>query len=99
MRSFLFLAAFAAFGGSAEAEILIGQSAGFTGGQAGYSKDVRNGLEAYFGAVNRAGGIGGQAIKLVAEDDKGSKDQVVANTKKLVESNKVLALIGYTSGA
>jgi ABC-type branched-subunit amino acid transport system substrate-binding protein len=99
MRSFLFLAAAAVFAGGAQADILIGQSAGFTGGQAGYSKDVRNGLEAYFAAVNRAGGIGGEAIKLVAEDDKGNKDQVVANTKKLTEADKVVALIGYTSGA
>jgi ABC-type branched-subunit amino acid transport system substrate-binding protein len=99
MRSFLVLGAAAAFAGGVQADILIGQSAGFTGGQAGYSKDVRNGLEAYFSAVNRAGGIAGQAIKLVAEDDKGNKDQVLANTKKLVETDKVLALIGYTSGA
>jgi branched-chain amino acid transport system substrate-binding protein len=82
-----------------EAQILIGQSAGFTGGQALYSKDVRNGVEAYFNVVNAAGGVAGQALKLVAEDDKGSRDQVLANTKKLIEKDKVFALIGYTSGA
>jgi ABC-type branched-subunit amino acid transport system substrate-binding protein len=83
----------------AGAEILIGQSAGFTGGQAEYSKDVRNGILAYFEAVNRAGGIGGQRLKLVAEDDKGSRDQALANTRKLIEKDKAFALIGYTSGA
>jgi ABC-type branched-subunit amino acid transport system substrate-binding protein len=101
MRSLiaLFLTAAAAYGGGVQADILVGQSAGFTGGQASYSRDVHNGLEAYFAVVNRAGGIGGQAIKLVAEDDKGSKDQVLANTRKLIETDKVFALIGYTSGA
>jgi len=81
------------------AEILIGQSAGFSGGQAQYSKDVSTGILAYFEAVNRAGGVIGQPLKLVAEDDKGSRAQVLENTKKLVEKDKVFALIGYTSGA
>jgi ABC-type branched-subunit amino acid transport system substrate-binding protein len=84
---------------AASAQILVGQSAGITGGQAAYSKDVRTGLLAYFEAVNRAGGILGQPIKLITEDDKGSRDQVVANTKKLIEQDKVFALVGYTSGA
>jgi len=95
----LALAAGLALAAAAQAEILIGQSAGFTGGQAQYSKDVRDGIEAYFGAVNAAGGVAGQPIKLVAEDDKGSRDQVLANTKKLIEKDKVFALLGYTSGA
>ena len=81
------------------AEILIGQSAGFSGGQAQYSKDVKTGILAYFEAVNRAGGVIGQPLKLVAEDDKGSRAQVLENTKKLVEKDRVFALIGYTSGA
>jgi len=84
---------------AAGAEILIGQSAGFSGGQAQYSKDVNTGILAYFEAVNRAGGIAGQPLKLVAEDDKGSRAQVLENTKKLVEKDRVFALLGYTSGA
>jgi branched-chain amino acid transport system substrate-binding protein len=84
---------------AAGAEILIGQSAGFTGGQAEYSKDVRTGIQAYFEAVNRAGGVHGRPLKLIAEDDKGSRQQVLVNTKKLIEQDKVFALIGYTSGA
>jgi branched-chain amino acid transport system substrate-binding protein len=84
---------------AASAQILIGQSAGMTGGQAEYSKDVRTGLLAYFEAANRAGGVHGQQIKLLTEDDKGSRDQVVANTKKLIEKDNVFALVGYTSGA
>lgn len=79
--------------------ILIGQSAGFTGGQAQYSADVRMGIEAYLQAANAAGGVHGRPVKLVTADDQGKKDNVVANTKKLVESEKVTALIGYTSGA
>ncbi|GAB3482577.1 ABC transporter substrate-binding protein [Polaromonas eurypsychrophila] len=79
--------------------ILVGQSAGLTGGQAQYSADVKQGIEAFFNAVNTGGGINGRQIKLISEDDKGKKENVVANTKKLVETDGVTALIGYTSGA
>lgn len=79
--------------------ILVGQSAGLTGGQAQYSADVKVGIEAYFNAVNKSGGVQGRPLKLIAEDDQGKKDRVVANTKKLVETDRVKALIGYTSGA
>ncbi len=79
--------------------ILIGQSGGFTGGQAAYAADVRNGIEAAFAGANAGGGINGRPIKLVTADDGGTRDKVLANTKKLVESDGVLALIGYTSGA
>jgi ABC-type branched-subunit amino acid transport system substrate-binding protein len=81
------------------APILIGQSAGFTGGQAEYSKDIKSGIEAYFATINNAGGVNGRQLKLVSEDDKGKKENVLTNTKKLIEIDNVFALIGYTSGA
>lgn len=79
--------------------ILIGQSAGLTGGQAGYSKQVKIGIEACLAQVNNNGGVSGRPVKLLSIDDQGKKDLVAANTKRLVETDKVFALIGYTSGA
>ncbi|MDB5967155.1 MAG: hypothetical protein JWQ72_3655 [Polaromonas sp.] len=79
--------------------ILVGQSAGFTGGQAQYSADVKQGIEAGFQAANRAGGIQGKQLKLVNLDDQGKKENVQANTRTLIEKEQVIALIGYTSGA
>jgi ABC-type branched-subunit amino acid transport system substrate-binding protein len=94
------LLALGAGGASAQNDpILVGQSAGFTGGQAAYAADVRNGIEAAFAGANAAGGIGGRPVKLVTTDDGGRREQVLANTKKMVETDGVLALIGYTSGA
>lgn len=83
----------------ANAPILIGQSGGFSGGQAEYARDVRLGIEAAFANANAAGGVSGRPLKLVTADDGGKREAVLANTKKLVEQDKVLALIGYTSGA
>jgi hypothetical protein len=78
--------------------IVIGQSAGLTGGQAAFSKDAQTGISAYFAAVNKAGGVAGRPLKLVTEDDGGKRDSVVANTRKLVEETKAFALIGYKQG-
>jgi branched-chain amino acid transport system substrate-binding protein len=85
--------------GSAQNTLLIGQSAGLTGGQAQYSKDTQTGIECFFTITNEAGGVAGKKLKLLSLDDQGKRDQVVANTKKLVEDNNVFALMGYTSGA
>lgn len=89
--------------GTAQAQndnpILVGQSGGFTGGQAAYAADVRNGIAAAFAGANAAGGIGGRPVRLVSADDGGVRDRVLANTRKLVETDNVVALIGYTSGA
>ncbi len=79
--------------------ILVGQSAGFTGGQAEYAADVRLGIEAAFAEANRRGGVYGRSLKLVTADDGGRRDAVLANTRRLVEQDRVLALIGFTSGA
>lgn len=83
----------------AQSPILIGQSAGMTGGQADYAKDVQMGIQAAFAHTNASGGIQGRALQLVTADDGGKRDAVLANTRKLVENDNVLALIGYTSGA
>jgi branched-chain amino acid transport system substrate-binding protein len=95
----LFAAAFGVAHAQNDNPILVGQSGGFTGGQAAYAADVRNGIAAAFAGVNASGGIGGRPIKLVTADDGGVRNRVLDNTKKLVETEKVLALIGYTSGA
>jgi len=95
----LWLAALGAAQAQNDNPILVGQSGGFTGGQAAYASDVRNGIEAAFAGVNATGGIGGRPVKLITADDGGVRARVLANTKKLVETDSVLALIGYTSGA
>ncbi|MEP6506349.1 MAG: ABC transporter substrate-binding protein, partial [Betaproteobacteria bacterium] len=96
MRIFLLALAFAAAPALA-ADIVIGQSAPLTGGNAGLGNDIRNGALAYFKKVNDAGGIGGNAIKLVTLDDKNDTKLSAANTATLVNEDNVVALFGYAS--
>jgi ABC-type branched-subunit amino acid transport system substrate-binding protein len=57
---------------------------------------MKVGADAYFNAINEAGGIGGRKIKLVSLDDAGEPERTKANTLKLLNEENVFALFGYT---
>ena len=75
--------------------ILIGQSAVFSGPAQDLGNEMRAGAEAYFKSVNESGGINGRRIKLISLDDGYEPDRAKANTQKLINEDKVLALFGY----
>lgn len=79
------------------ADIVVGQSAPLSGGNAELGNDIRNGALAYFKKVNDAGGIGGSKIKLVTLDDKNDTKLAGENTLKLVDGEGAVALFGYAS--
>lgn len=47
--------------------------------------------------INRAGGINGRPIEVIIEDSKSDETQAVLAAKKLIEKDKVLAIIGPTT--
>lgn len=96
MRCLLFIL-FLVTASVAANEIVIGQSAPLTGGNADLGKDIRNGALAYFKKVNDAGGVNGSKVKLVTLDDKNETKLAAENTQKLVDEQNVVALFGYAS--
>ncbi len=79
---------------SASAEIKIGVTLPLTGYAASYGEDARRGAELAVDQANAAGGIKGQKIRLVIEDDAGAGKVGVAATQKLVSIDKVPVIIG-----
>jgi branched-chain amino acid transport system substrate-binding protein len=78
-----------------ESEIPIGVLLPFTGSQGAYGPDMRKAAELTAGMFNDAGGIlGGRKFKLFFEDDESSPTAGLAATKKLLEINKCVAVIG-----
>ena len=75
--------------------ILLGQSAAFAGPAAELGKAMREGALLYFEQVNAAGGIHGRRIELISLDDGYEPDRAIANTRRLIEQEKVFALFGY----
>ena len=76
--------------------ITLGQSASLTGPMGELGAEMKAGAEAYFNAVNEAGGVNGRKIYLLSLDDAGAPDRTKANTMKLINDEKVFALFGYT---
>lgn len=76
-------------------QIVIGQSAAFTGPAGELGKNVRAGAEAYFDQINKQGGIYGRKIVLKSYDDGYESARAAENTKLLIEKDKVFALFGY----
>lgn len=81
-----------AFAGSAHAQILIGQTAGFSGPVASGVKETTEGAKLYIDSVNAKGGVNGQKIELISLDDKFDPKLAVENAKQLIETRQVLAL-------
>ena len=93
-----FLVAFSAVAtaqGVTSNTILIGQSAAQSGPAQELGKEMKAGAETYFDMINKSGGVNGRKIKMVSLDDGYEPDRAAANTKKLINDEKVLALFGY----
>ncbi|CAN7625960.1 ABC transporter substrate-binding protein [Acidovorax sp. LjRoot129] len=80
----------------AQDEIVLGQSASFTGSFASQAAAYRDGALLYLNEVNRRGGIHGRKIRLVSLDDQYKPELAVENTIKLIEQHGAFALTHYT---
>jgi branched-chain amino acid transport system substrate-binding protein len=75
-------------------EIVLGQSAVISGPLGVPIRALISGAQMAFDAVNNAGGLHGRKIRLVTLDDELAPPKAVANYKKLIEEQQVLALFG-----
>jgi len=101
---FAFLAAifiFAFSSGSALSEngvfkdkIVFGQVAALTGPAQLLGQGMREGILAAFEEANRAGGVGGRKLELKSLDDGYEPEKTIEATKKLINDEKVFALVG-----
>lgn len=83
------------FGHAAGQDINIGVLLPFTGSQGAYGPDMRKAAEISAKRINDAGGIlGGRKFKLFFEDDESSPTAGLAATKKLLEINNCVSVIG-----
>ncbi|MFT7724303.1 MAG: ABC transporter substrate-binding protein [Roseateles sp.] len=93
----LAFAAFIALGGAAQAaDIKLGVAEALSGGAAQYGVSIRNGFQLAANEINAAGGINGNKLVLVVEDEQGKKEEAINAFKKLIFQDKVLMLFGPT---
>lgn len=77
-------------------EIKIGIAEALTGPIAKYGVPIRNGFALAAEEINAGGGINGNSITLVIEDEQGKKEEAINVFKKFIFKDKVLAIFGPT---
>ncbi|WP_020396188.1 branched-chain amino acid ABC transporter substrate-binding protein [Thiolinea disciformis] len=83
------------FANAADDVIKIGLAGPLTGSNAAFGEQMLKGAEAAAKAINDAGGIDGKKIEVVKGDDACEPKQAVAVANRLVDSDKVSAVIGH----
>ena len=77
-------------------EIRLGVAEALTGPVAKYGVPIRNGFILAAEEINAGGGINGNKIVLVVEDEQGKKEEAINVFKKFIFQDKVLAIFGPT---
>ncbi len=81
--------------GVTDTEIIVGNSAATSGAYAPVGTPFNAGIQAYFKKINEAGGVNGRKITFKHIDDEFDPVKGKAALTKLVEDDKVFALVGH----
>lgn len=84
--------------GVAPKQIVIGQNITLEGGKNDYGTAVQAGVQTYLQGVNARGGVNGRQIVLKTLDDHNKSATAEANTRQLIEQDKVFAMFGSIEG-
>jgi hypothetical protein len=79
-----------------KADIKVGLAISLTGAANIYGPGQQNGAKLAMEQINSAGGINGAKIALVVEDDASARDQGITVFRKLINEDKVAAILGPT---
>ena len=93
--SLLLAALSAAFSVNA-AELKVGVAHALSGGAAQYGVAIRNGIQLAADEINAKGGVNGNKIQLVIDDEQGKKEEAINVFKKQIFQDKVLIILGPT---
>jgi branched-chain amino acid transport system substrate-binding protein len=80
-------------------DIVIGHYASMTGTEANFGISTDNGIKLAVKERNAAGGVKGRRIKLITYDDAGKTQEVVTSVTRLIQQDKVIALIGEVASS
>lgn len=83
------------FAAQAQTTVKIGVAGPFTGANAAFGEQLWTGATEAAAAINASGGINGKQIELVQADDACEPKQAVAVANRLVDQDKVAAVVGH----
>ncbi|QHE84434.1 ABC transporter substrate-binding protein [Hydrogenophaga sp. BPS33] len=85
--------------GVSKNEIVVGSIQDLSGPIAAFGKQVRMGMQLRVDEINEQGGINGRKIKLLVEDAKYDPRNAVLAAQKLVNQDKIFAMVGHIGTA
>jgi branched-chain amino acid transport system substrate-binding protein len=74
--------------------IRVGHFASMTGKEATFGQSTDNGIRLAIEEFNSAGGLNGRPLELITYDDKGEEKEASVAVTRLVEQDKVVAVLG-----
>jgi len=80
-------------------EIRIGEFGSLTGTTATFGISTKNGIELAIEEINTAGGVEGKLLKVIVEDDQGRPEEAATAVRKLVEQDRVIAVLGEVASS
>ncbi len=80
-------------------EIPIGEYGSLTGTTATFGQSTDNAIKMAFDEINAAGGVLGKKLRLFVEDDQSKPEEAATAATKLVNQNRVVALLGEVSSS
>jgi branched-chain amino acid transport system substrate-binding protein len=86
-------------GGAASDEIVIGEYGSMTGTTATFGQSTHNGVVLALEEVNAAGGLLGKKVKVLLEDDQSKPEEAATAVTKLINQNRVVALLGEVASS
>ena len=80
-------------------EIIVGYYGDLTGRTASFGQSTKNGVEMAVDEINKAGGIMGRQVRVIVEDDQGEPNKAATVVSKLVNQDKVHAVLGEVASS
>jgi branched-chain amino acid transport system substrate-binding protein len=81
-------------GGDQTGPIVIGYYGDLSGRTSNFGQSTKAGVEMAADELNKAGGINGRQIKILSEDDEGRPEKAATVVTKLIDQDRVVALLG-----
>ena len=79
--------------------ILVGYYGDLSGRTSSFGQSTKNGVEMAADEINKAGGIDGRTVQIVTEDDQGEPNKAATVVTKLINQDKVQALLGEVASS
>jgi len=80
-------------------EIVVGEYGSLTGSTATFGQSTHKGVELAASEINNRGGVLGKKIRVIVEDDQGKPEQATSAVLKLIQRDRVIAVLGEVASS